>query len=152
MPCCSAKLELALGRPAEAEPWLNKALLVKPHDKEARYSLYRSLQGQPDRQRDAERELARWEAEGKRQDRLTRLLRTDLAAHPNDVELAREAGELLLDLGEEKRGLFWLDRALALNPRHVSSRRALLAYYERINQPDKAAEQRRQLAEIESPP
>jgi hypothetical protein len=143
---------LALGHPAAAEPWLNKALGMKPHDKEALYSLYRSLQVQPDRQRDAERQLARWEQESKRQDRLTLLLRKDLAAHPNDVELAREAGELLLDLGEEKRGLFWLYRALALNPRHVPSRRALLAYYERTNQPDRAAEQRRQLAEIgESP-
>jgi tetratricopeptide (TPR) repeat protein len=141
------KLELTLGHPAEAEPWLRKALQIKPHDIEARYSLYRSLQGQPDRKQEAERELARWEQEGKNQNRLTSLLRKDLGAHPNNVELAHEAGELFLQLGEEQRGLFWLYRALAVNPRHLPSHRALLAYYERTNQLDKAAEQRQQLSE-----
>lgn len=139
------KLEITLGNPAAAEPWLRKALAVKPHDKEARYNLYRSLQGQPNRQEEAERELARWDHEGKIQDRLTALLRKELSAHPNDVDLAREAGELLLEIGEEQRGLSWLYRALAINPRHVPSRRALLAYYERTHQPEKAAEQRQQL-------
>jgi tetratricopeptide (TPR) repeat protein len=146
------KLELTLGHPDRAEMWLTKALRIKPHDKEARYSMYRSLQGQPDRQRDAEREHALWEQENKRLVRLTRLLRNDLAAHPNDVDLACEAGELLLQLDEEKRGLFWLYHALAINPRHVPSRRALLAYYERTNQPDKAAEQRRHLVEMGETP
>jgi tetratricopeptide (TPR) repeat protein len=146
------RLELTLGHAAEAEPWLRKALHVKPHDTEARYSLYRSLQGQPDRQAEAERERARWEQEGKKQKRLTTLLRKDLAAQPNDVELAREAGELLLQQGEEQRGLFWLYRALSLNPRHVPSRRALLAYYERTNNTSKAAEQRQQLADLGAAP
>jgi tetratricopeptide (TPR) repeat protein len=146
------KLELTLGHPAEAEPWLHKALQVKPHDTEARYSLYRSLQGQPDRQQEAESELARWEQEGKKQNRLTSLLRKDLGAHPNDVELAREAGELFLQLGEEQRGLLWLYRALAINPRHVPSRRALLAYYERTSNAAKADEERRQLAKLGAAP
>ncbi len=118
------KLELTLGHPAQAETWLNKALHVKPHDKEARYSLYRSLQGQPDRERDAEREHARWEQESKKLARLTNLLRKELAAHPKNADLAGEAGELLLQLDEEKRGLSWLYHALAINPRHLPSRRA----------------------------
>jgi tetratricopeptide (TPR) repeat protein len=142
------KLELTLGHPEQAEPWLRKALAVKPHDMEARYSLYRSLQGQSGRDQEADRELARWEDEGKKQSRLTRLLRTELAGDPNNVELAHEAGELFLDLDEEERGTFWLRRALDINPRHVRTRQALLAYYERTNQPDKAAEQRRQLQEL----
>jgi tetratricopeptide (TPR) repeat protein len=143
-------LELTLGHPAQAEPWLRKALEVKPHDKEARYSLYQSLQRQPERQEEAERERVRWDQESKKQQRLTSLLRRYLAAHPNDVELAREAGELLLELGEEQHGLFWLRRALANNPHHVPSHRALLAYYERTNQPDKADEERRQLMQFQS--
>jgi tetratricopeptide (TPR) repeat protein len=146
------KLELTLGHPAEAEPWLRQALQIKPHDIEARYSLYRSLQGQPDRKQEAERELARWEQEGKNQNRLTSLLRKDLGAHPNDVKLAHEAGELFLQLGEEQRGLFWLYRALAINPRHLPSHRALLAFYERTNNAAKADEERRQLAELEAAP
>lgn len=143
------KLELTCGNHAEAEPWLRKALQIKPHDVEARYSLYRSLQAQAERQQEAECQRLRWDQEREKQERLTSLLRTDLAAHPNDVELAREAGELFLEQGEDKRGLFWLYRALSLNPLHVPSRRALLAYFERTNQPDKAAEQRQRLAEME---
>jgi tetratricopeptide (TPR) repeat protein len=146
------KLELTLGHFADAESWLRQALQLKPHDIEARYSLYRSLQGQPDRQAEAERELARWEQENKQQRRLTTLVRKELAAHPNDVELAREAGELFLQLGEEQHGLFWLHRALAINPRHVPSHRALLAYYERTHNTTKADEERRQLADMEAAP
>ena len=146
------KLELTLGQPAEAETWLRKALEVKAHDIDARYSLYRSLQGQADRQQEAERELARWNQERKKQDRLTSLLRKDLAAHPNDVELAREAGELFLQIGEERRGLFWLHRAVAINPRHVASHRALLAHYERTHNTAKADEERQQIAQLEGTP
>jgi tetratricopeptide (TPR) repeat protein len=146
------KLELTLGHPAEAEPWLRKALQVKPHETEVCYSLYRSLQGQPDRQQEADRELARWEQVSKKQKRLTSLLRKDLGSHPNDVELAREAGELFLDQGEEQRGLFWLHRALAINPRHVPSHRALLAHYERTKNAAKAEQERRQLAELGAAP
>jgi tetratricopeptide (TPR) repeat protein len=146
------KLELTLGHPAEAELWLRKALQVKPQNTEARYSLYRSLQEQPDRQAEAERERTRWEQASKKQDRLTLLLRKDLAAQPNNVELAGEAGELFLQLGEERRGLDWLRRALAINPRHVPSHRALLAYYERTNNTAKADEERRQLAELAATP
>jgi tetratricopeptide (TPR) repeat protein len=146
------KLELTLGHPAEAEQWLRKAVEVKPHDPEALYSLFRCLQGQPDRQQEADRVRARWEQEGKMQKRLTTLLRKDLSVHPHDAELAREAGELFLHLGEENRGLFWLRRALAINPRHVPSHRALLAYYERTNNTAKAAEQRQQLAELGATP
>lgn len=146
------KLELTLGHPAEADPWLHRAVQLKPHDREARYSLYRSLQGQPGRQQEAERELTQWEQEGKKQDRLTRLVRTELTAHPNDADLACETGELLLHLGEEQRGLFWLHRALAINGRHVPSRRALLAYYERTNNTVKADEQRQQLAALGAAP
>lgn len=143
------KLELTLGHPAEAEPWLRRALQIKPYDTEAHFSLYRSLQGQPNRQQEAEAERTLWEEEGKKQRRLTSLLRKDLAAHPNDVEFACEAGELFLHLNEEKRGLFWLHRALTLNPRHLPSHRALLAYFERTDHKTEADEQRRQLAELE---
>jgi tetratricopeptide (TPR) repeat protein len=144
------KLECNLGRSDTAERWLKKALAVRPHDKEAHYLLYRCLQALPGRQKDAERAFAQWEQESKRQDRLTRLMRMELAAQPDNADLAREAGELFFEVGQDERGLFWLYRALAINPHHVPSRQALLAYYERTNQPDKAAEQRQQLAEIKN--
>jgi tetratricopeptide (TPR) repeat protein len=144
------KLELDGGNFAEAEHWLRQALQQTPRDADARYSLYRSLQGQPNRQREAQEELARWEQIRRTGDRLTRLLRTELDAHPNDPDLAEEAGELFLQMGEDQPGLFWLQRALALDPRHVASHRALIAYYERTNNPAKAEEHRQRLAALDS--
>jgi tetratricopeptide (TPR) repeat protein len=146
------KLEINLGHAADAEPWLLKALQIKPHDTEALYSLYQSLQRQPSRQEEAERARLRWDKESKKQQQLTSLLRKYLAGNPNDVELACQAGELFMELDEGQRGLFWLQRALAKNPRHVASHRALLAYYERTGQSDKAEEERRQLMMLLSEP
>jgi tetratricopeptide (TPR) repeat protein len=133
--------------PAEAEPWLRKALRVKPSDTEACYLLYQCLDQQPDRKPEAERARTRWLQVREIHGRLIHLLRHELPAHPKDAELACEAGRLLLQLNEEKQGLFWLYRALAIHPGHAPSRRALLAYYERTNRPEKAAEQRQLLSE-----
>jgi tetratricopeptide (TPR) repeat protein len=140
------KLELEDRNFAGAERWVRKALERSPRDVEARYTLYRSLQGQADREEEAREELARWKQERQTRDRLMRLLRTELNLRPNDPNLAQETGELFLRLGEDEKGLFWLHRALALDPRHAASHRALLAYYERTNNKASAAEHRRQLA------
>ncbi|HWG47337.1 MAG TPA: tetratricopeptide repeat protein [Gemmataceae bacterium] len=107
-------LELSDDHLPQAEGWLRKALEREPQDVEARYSLYRCLQAQPNRQQEAQKELARWEKDRRIRERLTRLLRTELAAKPDDAKLAKEAGELFRQLGEEKRGAFWLQRAAAL--------------------------------------
>jgi tetratricopeptide (TPR) repeat protein len=142
------KLEMQSGNYGEAERWLRKALARSPRDPEARYAMYQSLRLQDNREEAAAEELARWEQDRRHRDRLTRLLRTELDSKPNDPDLAAEAGELLLQQGEDQRGLFWLHRALALDPRHTPSHRALLAYYERTNNPAKAAEHRQQLAPL----
>jgi tetratricopeptide (TPR) repeat protein len=139
------KLEIQSGNYVEAERWLRKALERSPRDPEARYTLYECLSSQENREQEAEEQLARWEQARRDRERLTRLLRTDLDRKPNDPDLAAEAGELLLQQGEDERGLFWLHRALALDPQHVPSHRALSAYYERTNNPAKAAEHGRTL-------
>lgn len=131
---------------AEAERWLRKALEQKPLDPVARYSLHLTLLAQPERQRDAEAERIRWEKDREITLRLTRLVRSDLAERPNDPDLAAEAGSLLLQIGEDQRGLFWLNKALAINPRHAPSHKALAAYYERMNNPIQAEVHRRNLA------
>jgi Flp pilus assembly protein TadD len=142
------KLDMQAGNFGEAERWLRKALQRSPLDPEARYALYQCLRSQDNREKDAAEELARWEQDKRHRDRLTRLLRTELDSKPKDPNLAAETGELLLQQGEDQRGLFWLHRALALDPRHAPSHRALLAYYERTNNPAKAAEHRQQLAPL----
>jgi tetratricopeptide (TPR) repeat protein len=144
------RLELTLGQPAEAEPWLRAALAQKPHDADARYALFQCLQKQPNRQEEAESENARWKEENTIQTRLTRLIRRELVAHPNDADLACETGELLMQQGEEKRGLFWLQRAAALDPRHLPTHRALLAYYERTHNTEQAEEERHQVEALEA--
>jgi tetratricopeptide (TPR) repeat protein len=140
------KLEAQSGTYVDAERWLRKAVERSPRDPEGRFSLYQCLQSQENRDAEAEVELARWEQDRRNRDRLTRLLRTELDRKPNDPDLAAEAGELLLQQGEDQRGLFWVQRALAIDPRHAPSHRALAAYYERTNNPAKAAEHRQQLA------
>ncbi len=108
------------------------------------------MQSQGNRTEEARRELERWEQGRKAQDRLMRLLRTELALRPNDANLAAETGELFFQLGVDDKALFWLHRALELDPRNVASHRALLAYYERTNNPARAEEHRKQLAALEA--
>jgi tetratricopeptide (TPR) repeat protein len=139
------KLELMENDFALAERWLRKALERSPRDPEARYTLCLSLQGQPNREEEAQKELARWKQERRTRERLMRLLRTELNSKPNDPDLAQETGELFLQMGEDEKGRFWLYRALALDPRHAPSHRALAAYYERTNNKAKALEHRQQL-------
>jgi tetratricopeptide (TPR) repeat protein len=145
------RLELQESNFTEAERWLRKALARAPRDAEARYSLYLSLQAQADRQREAQQELARWQQDRRTRDRLTRLLRAELDRRPNDPDLAEETGELFLQLGEDRQALFWLHRALSLDPRHAPSHRALIAYYERTESPARAAEHRQKLAALKGP-
>jgi tetratricopeptide (TPR) repeat protein len=142
------KLEQAAGNSVEAERWLRKCLEQSPHHIEARYSLYLCLQGQPGRQEDARQELARWEQDRKSKGRLVRLLRTELDRKPNDPDLAEETGKLLLEEGEDEKGLFWLYRALKIDPRHAASHRDLIAYYERTHNEAKAAELRQKLESL----
>jgi tetratricopeptide (TPR) repeat protein len=138
-------VELDAQHPVEAERWLRQALERKPRDPEARYALWRSLKLQPNRQREAEETLARWKLDRQAQDRLIRLVRTELDRNPNDPEVASEMGKLFLLLGEEERGVFWLRRALRRDPRHAPSLRLLIDHYERTHNPARAAEYRQQL-------
>jgi tetratricopeptide (TPR) repeat protein len=140
-------LERENGEYAEAERFLRRALERSPRDPEARYALYLSLQARPGRQTEADKELAQWKLDQQTLDRLTHLLRTELGVKPNDPNLAVEAAKLLLQRGEDKLGLFWLNRALSIDPRNEAGRRELIAYYERTNNPAKAEEQRLQLSQ-----
>jgi tetratricopeptide (TPR) repeat protein len=147
-----AKLDLAAGNFADAEQRLRRALEQSPRDLDARYSLYLSLEGQGNRQREAQEELARWGQHRDARVRLTNLLQTELPEHPSNPNLAEEAGELFLQIGEDQRGLYWLHRALAIDPGHGASHRALAGYYERTGNAATAEEHRRQLGALAAPP
>ena len=49
-----------------------------------------------------------------------------------EAELHRLAGELMLRNGHEWEGVRWLRSALAVDPRHAPSRKALDEYYARV--------------------
>jgi tetratricopeptide (TPR) repeat protein len=138
-------LELNARRFSAAERSLRRAVAQKPFSAEAQYALYRCLQSQPDRQREAAKQRQQWEQVTATQARLRRLLRSELPANSNDPALAREAGELFLRIGENQRGLFWLHRALRLKPDDADTLRALIGYYERMNDAEKADQYRRRL-------
>jgi tetratricopeptide (TPR) repeat protein len=140
------QLEKQYGNYAKAEHWLRKALERSPRNENTRYALYLCLNAQANREKEAQEELARWKQDKKDQDRLTQLMRTGLLLKPKDPDLAAETGRLLLEGGENQRGLYWLHRALALDPGHAPSHRALIAYYERTHDTARAAEHRRLLA------
>lgn len=137
-------LEREEGRYAEAEHWLREAIKLKPLDPTACYALHLTLLAQPGRQQDAERERQLWNQNKDAIARLARLLRGELNERPRDADLAAEAGELLLRQGEDQRGLYWLDRALKINPGHPKSHQALAEYYQRTGNPALAQEHRRQ--------
>jgi tetratricopeptide (TPR) repeat protein len=138
-------LEREDGRYTDAERWLRRALELKPLDPSARYSLHLTLLAQPSRQKEAEDERVRWEQDRETAGRVTRLLRGELAERPNDPNLAAEAGEILLRQGEDQRALFWFNKALQIDPQHTRSHKALAAYYERANDPERAEIHRRKL-------
>jgi tetratricopeptide (TPR) repeat protein len=131
------------GRPAEAESILRRALASKPTDIEVLYTLYRSLQAQPGREEDAERCLARHDRVKKDLDRVNTLLKMEAEKASEDPAVACEIGTLLLRLDEDRVGLYWLYKALKVDPRHRPTHEALAAYYDRVQQPEKAAEHRR---------
>jgi tetratricopeptide (TPR) repeat protein len=138
-------LEREDGRYIDAERRLRRALELKPLDPTARYSLHLTLLAQPDRQKEAEEERVRWEQDREATARVTRLLRGELVERPNDPNLAAEAGEILLRQGEYQRALFWFNRALQIDPQHTRSHKALAAYYEKTNDPERTEMHRRKL-------
>lgn len=116
-------LELELGRPASAEPWLRKAAEQRPFDRRVQYALYRCLLrlGQT-----AEAEV--FNARVKQLDAdLTRMnaIRNEVMKRPEDVALRCEGGLLFLRNGEREEGRRWLQLALRLDPQCEAAHRAL---------------------------
>ncbi len=139
-----AKLELQEGRPAEAEPWLRRVLKADPYDSEARYTLASclQLQGRPEA---AAAELEQQKQYAAELERANELLKGEALRPSNDPGPAAEAGSLLLRMGRERVGLYWLHEALRRDPGHQPAHKALVSYYESNDEPEKAAAHRRRL-------
>jgi tetratricopeptide (TPR) repeat protein len=119
------QMALEQSRPAEAEPWLRRAVQGRPYDRHISYTLYCCLL-ELGRTTDAESIKARvtqMDADLRRLDQLSQ----EIIKRPNDANLRCEGGLLFLRNGEQDVGLRWLQMALRLDPRCEPARAALAA-------------------------
>lgn len=132
------------GDPKSAETWLQKSLEVDPTDRRANHLLFQSLrlQGKDDQARALQARSERILAD---LTRLRQIMTDDLVKRPNDPDLFSELGALHLRNGQARQGLHWLEQTLKLDARHRSAHQSLAQYYEKIGQPERAAQHRRQL-------
>lgn len=140
------KLDLQENRPSDAEQWLRRALKVDPWDAEALYTLAACLQYQGRREEAAaaREECQKKKAQLKEVDELLESMVGDRA--PDDPDAAAKVGEALLRVGQDRPGLYWLEKALARDPQHRAAHKALAEYYESKGDQKQAAAHRRFLA------
>jgi tetratricopeptide (TPR) repeat protein len=145
------KLELQAQRFTEAEKWLRRALELSPHEMEAQIPLHKSVQLQPGREKEAEQLLK--EAEAIRADvqRLGHLLTEELDKAPGNADIPSEIGTLLLKIGHDQLGLYWLHVALKRDENHQKTHAVLADYFEKHKEPAKAAKHRRHLQSSGTP-
>jgi predicted Zn-dependent protease len=141
-----ARLDLQEGRGGRAELRLRAVLATDPSDAEARYLLVTALQVQG-RAEESAAALAEYERFKVLVERANKLLREQADNPKAGAEAAFEIGDLLLQVGRERTALYWLDQALARNPRYRPAHQVLADYYERKGDREKAAAHRRQLAD-----
>jgi tetratricopeptide (TPR) repeat protein len=125
-----ANLDIQEERGADAEARLRRVLKADPSDTEALFVLASALriQGKID---EAQAVLTEHTAKRALMDRLNALLK-DVAdgptARPSDHA---EIGELFIRIGQEKVGVYWLERALEGDPENQRAHKALASYYEK---------------------
>jgi tetratricopeptide (TPR) repeat protein len=137
-----AELELLAGRLQAAEKLIRRALKADSGDPLMEFTLYRILQ-QQGRPQEAATAFKRYQEQNAMLLRSYQLLQQE-ARHPSrGPETVSEIGILLLRMGQDKQGLYWLDRALQRDPHHQAARRALADYFERKGDYQTAAAHRR---------
>jgi tetratricopeptide (TPR) repeat protein len=139
------QMALELGRPEEAEPWLREALRVEPHDHLTTYQLIICLRHLG--KRDEAEELAHkvHDIETDLQ-RLQDLLTEDSRRTAHDPATCHELGTILLRNGRVSEGLYWLYKALGLDPGYQPTHRFLAEYWEKAGNKERAAGHRAALA------
>jgi len=138
------KLELQDAKPVEAEKWLRRALAADPSDTIAHYTLATTLQ-LLGRKEEAAVALKLHKKHREVLERANRLLQDEALQPTKDPNPSSEIGILLLSIGQERLGLYWLDQALLRDPRHRAAHQALAEYFENKGQRDIAARHRKWL-------
>jgi predicted Zn-dependent protease len=139
-----ARLDLQDRQPARAEARLRHLLDRDPADTEARYTLVSALKFQR-RDQEAARELAEYDRHKALLERANKLLQDEARKPTRDPGPAYEVGALLLQIRQERQGLYWMDQALARDPDHQPTHRALAEYFESKGDKERAAFHRRRL-------
>jgi tetratricopeptide (TPR) repeat protein len=138
------KLELQDEHPDEAEKWLLKALTIDPHDPDAGYALYSCLQNQG-RLGEAATALEKWRTDKAQLERANKILKEESRRPSKDPNTAFEAGTLLLEIGHDRLGVYWLNQALERDPGHQPSLKALVEHFTKKGEPQTAATYQRRI-------
>jgi tetratricopeptide (TPR) repeat protein len=139
------RLALDLGEPAEAEPWLRRALDNNANDSETVYTLFLCL-SQQGKTREAAEVDARLQRLDK-QERRVRELYKAIVRSPRVLEPRCELGALLLNLGRKQEGLSMLTNILQENPKHRATHVALADFYQQAGDANLAQRHRQAAAD-----
>jgi tetratricopeptide (TPR) repeat protein len=139
-----ANLDLQEGRAADAEQRLRTVLAADASDTEALFVLASVLQFQG-RAAESATVLADYEHKRKVVERINELLKDKVDSPTATAEEYAEIGRSFLEIGREKFGVYWLERALEKDSTNQSAHRALAAHYERKGNAAAAANHRRQI-------
>ncbi|MFL5242270.1 MAG: tetratricopeptide repeat protein [Gemmataceae bacterium] len=131
------KLDMQEGRPADAEQWVRRALLVDPTDTEAEFTLVATLQSQG-RWDEANVALEQYRKDTAILKRVAKVLHEEVQRPSTDPDAVFELGAVFLKTNE-RAGLYWLQRALQCDPGHQPTHKLLASHYESKGEPERAA-------------
>jgi tetratricopeptide (TPR) repeat protein len=141
-----ANLDLQEGQAVESERKFRLVLGADPFDTEALFGLASALQFQ-NRTTEAAAVLADHERKRALVTRANALLK-DVADSPTaTANNYAELGDLFLQMGQDKVGLYWLDRALERDPANTRAHRILADHYTGKGDRTRAAAHRQQIRE-----
>jgi tetratricopeptide (TPR) repeat protein len=137
------RLDLAVGEPAKAEAWLQKAVAIEPGDVISLYSL--ALCSQQLGKEDEFKQRTEKHREVTADSELLAELFEDLGRTLDDTVTYTRAGAVLLRLGRDDEGIRCCHLALKLDDKHRPAHAILAEYYERVGKKE-LAEAHRKLA------
>jgi predicted Zn-dependent protease len=139
-------LDLQQGRAVAAERHLRQALEVDPSDTEALHNLASALQIQG-RTAEAETTLQKHAWYKERLDRANEMLKEVADSSTAKAADYAELGRLLLEIGRERLGVYWLEQALERDPGHQPTHKLLAEHFAKKGDRERAEIHRRQLRE-----
>jgi tetratricopeptide (TPR) repeat protein len=128
-------------QPEKAEFWLRQATELAPGNYQLHYQLSLCLQrlGKTEEANAMLPWLKQLEADTRR---LPEIIKNELPRSPKDANLLHELGAISLRAGWITEALRWFDAALEADPQHVATHEAYADFYQRTDQPSRAAKHR----------